>query len=244
MSHQPNFENLRRALLREGPPGPVPLFEIGVEPGVMGAVLGERFPLDLHIFGPSSPLPPGEEKKEQDKLTRSIAERREQTAAQRAQRLAEYNRRPEWQREAWRELPEAFDFRLAGEEVRDGHALYVIQATPYRGYQPRSRTAKVLVHLQGKLWVDKLDYHLVKAEVEVVDTISVGLFLVRVAKGSRAAFEQTRVNDEVWLPRHVRAFVSARLGLLKVLRIEEEISYSKCRESQTDSPIISQLKTR
>jgi uroporphyrinogen decarboxylase len=61
MKHQPNFENLRRTLLREGPPGPVPLFEIGVEPGVMGAVLGERFPLDLHMFGPSSPVPPTEE---------------------------------------------------------------------------------------------------------------------------------------------------------------------------------------
>ena len=61
MKHQPNFENLRRTLLREGPPGPVPFFEIGAEPGVMGAVLGEKFPLDLHIFRPPSPLPPGEE---------------------------------------------------------------------------------------------------------------------------------------------------------------------------------------
>ncbi len=190
------------------------------------------------------PLPPGEEKKEQEKLAGSIAERREETAAQRAQRLGEYDRRPEWQREAWRELPEAFDFRLAAEEVWDGHSLYVIEATPRQGYQPRSRTAKVLAHLKGKLWVDRQDYHLLKAEVEVIDTISVGLFLVRVAKGSRAAFEQTRVNDEVWLPRQVRAFVSARLGLLKVLRVEQEIGYSKCREFQTDSPIISQMKAR
>jgi len=189
-------------------------------------------------------LPPGEEKKEQEKLARSIAERREETAAQRAQRLAEYDRRPEWQREAWRELPEAFDFRLAREEVWDGHSLYVIDATPRQGYQPRSRTAKVLAHLQGKLWVDRQDYHLLKAEVEVVDTITVGLFLVRVAKGSRAAFEQTLVNDEVWLPRHVRAFVSARLGLLKVLRIEQEISYSKCREFQANSTINSLMKAR
>jgi hypothetical protein len=190
------------------------------------------------------PLPPGEEKKEQEKLARSIAERREETAAQRAQRLAEYDRRPEWQREAWRELPEAFDFRLAAEEVWDGHSLYVIEATPRQGYQPRSRTAKVLAHLKGKLWVDRQDYHLLKAEVEVIDTISVGLFLVRVAKGSRAAFEQTRVNDEVWLPRRVQVFASARLGLLKVLHVEQEIGYSKCREFQTDSPIISQMKAR
>jgi hypothetical protein len=65
-----------------------------------------------------------------------------------------------------------------------------------------------------------------------------------VAKGSHAAFEQTRVNDEVWLPSQMRAFVSARLGLLKVLRIEQELSYSKCRESQGDSPIVSEMRAR
>ncbi len=92
--------------------------------------------------------------------------------------------------------------------------------------------------------MDKQNYQLLRAEVEVVDAISVGLFLVRVAKGSRAAFEQTLVNDEVWLPCQVRAFVSARLGLLIVLRIEQEIGYSKGREFQTGSPIISQMKAR
>jgi hypothetical protein len=188
-------------------------------------------------------LPPGDEKKEQDKLARSIAERRKETAAQRARRLAEYESRPDWQREAWRELPDAFDFRLTGEERWDGNNLYVIEATPRQRYEPQSRTAKALRHLHGRLWVDKQDYHLAKAEVEVVDTISVGLFLVRVAKGSRATYEQIRVND-VWLPRQVRAFVSARLGLVKVLHIEQEYSYSNCREFQTDSRIISHLKLR
>jgi hypothetical protein len=190
------------------------------------------------------PLLPGDEKKEQEKLARSITERHKESASQRARRLAEYDSRPEWQRDAWRELPEALDFRLAGEEVWDSHSLYVIEATPRPGYQPRSLTAKVFAHLQGKLWVDKQDYHLVKAEVEVVTTISAGLFLVRLAKGSRASFEQTRVNDEVWLPRQVRAFVSARLGLLKVLRIEQEFTYTNCREFQTDTPIISQVQAK
>ncbi len=190
------------------------------------------------------PLPLSEEKKEREELARSVAERREQTAAQRAQRLAEYDNRPEWQREAWRELPEAFDFRLAGEEVLGGGALYAIEAVPRQGYRPRSTTAKMLAHLQGKLWVDKRDYHLVKADVEVIDTISVGLFLVRVSKGSRATFEQARVNDEVWLPRHLRAYVSARLGLLKVLILEQEITYSECREFPADSAAVSQTKVR
>ena len=190
------------------------------------------------------PLPPAEEKKEQAKLAKSTAERHAETVAKRAQRLAEYVRRPEWQREAWRELPEAFDFRLAPEEVWDGHSLFVIEATPHSGYQPKSRTAKMLAHVRAKLWVDKQDYHLAKAEVEVVDTISMGFFLVLVAKGSHASFEEALVNNEVWLPRHVQAFASARLGLLKVVRIEQEYNYSKCRDSQTDTPIISGIKTR
>jgi hypothetical protein len=190
------------------------------------------------------PLPPAEEKKEQELLARNTAERREETAAQRAQRLAEHDRRSEWQRDAWRELPEAFDFRLCAEDVGDVHSPYVIGATPRPGYQPRSPTGKLLAHLKGKLWVDRQDFHLLKAEVEVVDTIAVGLFLVRVAQGSRAALEQSLVNDEVWLPRQVQAFVSVRLGLLKVLRIEQQISYSKCREFQADSPIISQTQVR
>lgn len=190
------------------------------------------------------PLPPGDETKEKERFLQSSADRRNETAAQRALRVAEYESRPDWQREAWHELPEAFDFRLTGEEKPDGNSPYVIEATPRQEYKPRSRTAKTLLHLRGKLWVDKQDYRLVKAEVEVIDTIWVGLFLVRLARGSRAAFEQTRVNDDVWLPQRVQVFLSARLGLLKVLHIEQEMIYSKCREFQTGSLVISQLKPR
>ena len=42
----------------------------------------------------------------------------------------------------------------------DGNGLYVIEATPRQGYQPQSGTAKVLAHIEGKLWVDKQDYNL------------------------------------------------------------------------------------
>ena len=53
----------------------------------------------------------------------------------------------------------------------------------------------------------------------VCSAVSVGLFLLRLAaKGSRVAFEQQiRVNAEVWLPRRVQAFASARLGLLGLI---------------------------
>lgn len=190
------------------------------------------------------PLLPAEEKKEQERFHKRVAERQQETPGQRSRRVEEYEMRPEWQRDAWRELPEAFDFRLVGNESLGGFSVYVIEAMPRPGYQPRSSTAKVLRSLHGKLWVDKHDYHLVKAQVEAIDNIWVGLFLVRLDKGSRVFFEQTWVNNEVWLPLRVRALLSARLGLIKAVYLEHEVYYSESREFPPGSPVISQTKAR
>ena len=172
------------------------------------------------------PLPPTEEKKEQESLAKSIAERRQETATERAKRLFVYERRPDWQREAWHELPEAFEFRLAGEGTLDGHSVFIIDAVPRQGYQPQSRTARLFHSLHGRFWVDQQDHQIVKVEAEVIDTISVGLFLVRVAKGSRAILELTCDSDGVWLPDRLHVFASARLGLVQALRIEQSVHYS------------------
>ena len=61
------------------------------------------------------PLPANEEKREQDTLAKSITERRGETTAERAKRLSAYEGRPDWQREAWLDLPDAFEFRLVGD---------------------------------------------------------------------------------------------------------------------------------
>jgi hypothetical protein len=109
---------------------------------------------------------------------------------------------------------------------------------PRQGYQPKSRTARLFRSLQGKFWVDQQDHQIVKVEVEVIETISVGLFLVRVAKGSRATLDLTCVSDGVWLPDRLQVFASARLGLLKVLRIEQSVHYSRYSSAPADARTI------
>ena len=44
---QPNFDNLRRTILRQGPPGPVPFIELFADPAIIEAVLGEKFPFNV-----------------------------------------------------------------------------------------------------------------------------------------------------------------------------------------------------
>jgi hypothetical protein len=173
------------------------------------------------------PLPPSEEKREQESLQKSIAERRQETAAERSKRLSAFERRPDWQREAWHELPDAFEFRVAGEAILDSHSVFIINAMPRQGYQARSRTANLFRSLKGRFWVDQQDHQIVKMEAEVIDTLSFGLFLVRVAKGSRATLELARVSEGVWVPDQLEVFASARLGLLQTLRIEQRVHYSR-----------------
>ena len=146
------------------------------------------------------PLLATEETKERENLAKSIAGRRQETAAERATRLTVYEKRPDWRRAVWHELPDAFDFRAVGEKTLDGRSLLVIEGVAQPGYKSRSSTAKIFRSLKLTFWVDQQEFQIVRVEAEVIDAISVGLFLVRVAKGSRATLELKCVDDGVWLP--------------------------------------------
>ena len=186
------------------------------------------------------PLSPQEERKEEEKLRKSIDERRKETPAERQRRIAEWDRKQQRQREPFREIPDAFDFRLAGEETLNGRAAYAIAATPKPGYKPKLAAAAYFPKLKGKLWIDKRDNEWVKAEFETLDTISFGGILVRLAKGSRVTFEETRVNDEVWLPKRIAVSLSARVMLVAGTRAEIEIDFSAFRKFQADSRLVTE----
>jgi hypothetical protein len=173
------------------------------------------------------PLPPGDAKRERESLSKSLAERQQESEVERSKRLSAYQSPPDWRRDAWHELPEAFEFRLVGEGTQNGQSAFIIEAIPRQGYQPRSRTSKMFPSLKARFWVDQQEHQIVKVEVEVVDAIWVGWFLVRVAAGSRVTLELARVDDGVWMPDRLQVFASARLGLLKAWHIDQQVRYSR-----------------
>jgi hypothetical protein len=185
------------------------------------------------------PLSPKEQKKEEDKLRRSIEQRRKETKEQRERRTAEWERRQERQREPEKEMLDGFDFRLIGEEALESGEVYVIDATPKPGYKPKLPSLAYLPKLKARLWIDKNDYRWAKVEVETLDTISFGGFLVRLAKGGHLILEQARVNQEVWLPKRVTVRLSARLALIKGFHAELIMTFSDYKKFQVDSRVVS-----
>ncbi len=83
------------------------------------------------------PLATVEQQSEKARLAASIEERRRETTEQRQLRIAEWESRRRKQREPMQEVPDAFDFHLAGEQTLDAGEAYVIDATPRPGYHPK-----------------------------------------------------------------------------------------------------------
>ena len=184
-------------------------------------------------------LSPEEERIEQKKLQDSIVQRQKETPAERARRIADWERKRQREREPLDEVPDAFDFRMAGEAQIDGRDAWIVEGTPRPGYHARSSLAKLFAKFRGKLWIDKADYQWVKTEAEVTSDISWGLFVARLSKGARLDIRMTRVNDEVWLPKRIEAKASARVALLKKYRIEADTSFSDYRKFQVESRVVS-----
>lgn len=199
----------------------------------------EGRPYERLIARDDKPLSPKEEQKESERLAKETAQRRRETPEHRRKREAERQKQLEQSRRFLGEVADAFEFRLAREERIDGRDVYVIEATPRPDYRPRESRARVLSKIQGTLWIDKEELQWVKVDAITIDTISFGLFLARLGKGARVHFEQSRVNDELWLPRLARTQAEGRLALLKNVRSEYETTWKDYRKFHVDSRIVS-----
>jgi hypothetical protein len=172
-----------------------------------------------------------EERKQKERFEKL----RRETAKQRAERL---RKEEEDSTSLVREVPKAFDFQLAGEDVVNGTRAYVLNATPHAGYQPRGKYGGILSKLKARLWVDKQDFGLVRANGQVIEPFSLGLFLVRLLPGSRITMEQTRVEDGNWVPEHVEIRAAAKIFFVKSLVINRILIYSEFRLAEPGVPVM------
>lgn len=191
--------------------------------GKVKSVESETFDV-LQIYGETvqkrvakndQPLSPKDAEKEDEKIQKIIDKRRNESDSDREKRLKKEEKDREEGREFVKEVADAYDFTLVGVESLDGRPAWVIDAKPHLGYEAKRREAKLLSKIVGRIWIDQSDNQLVKIDCRVTDTISLGLFLARLHEGTRIIYEQTRVNDEVWLPHHTAVHVDVRLALLK-----------------------------
>ncbi len=181
------------------------------------------------------PLPEKEQKQEQEKMDRELAKRQKETPAEKARLEKERT----GNRRYLQEVPAVYNLRLVGTEVVSGKPAWVIDAEPKPGYKPTLDRAKILTKIRAKIWIDQAEYQWVKVEAEAIEPLSFGFGLFRIAPGGKLHFEQMRINDEVWLPSLLSASADARVGYVKKVRGDVNVTYRDYRKFQTDSRIVS-----
>ncbi len=183
------------------------------------------------------PLPENDAKKEDEKIQRIIDKRKDESEDDRQKRLKKAEKEREDGRQFVKEVADAYNFRWVGTESLNGRETYVIDADPRPGYEPHSKDAKFLPKFRFRAWLDKAQSQWVKLDIQCIDTVSVGLFLVRLHKGSNIQIELTRVNDEVWLPKHVALKLDARVALFKGVNMAEDVTYRDYKKFGTNTKI-------
>jgi hypothetical protein len=129
-----------------------------------------------------------------------------------------------------------YDVRMAKRESIEGHNTILATLTPKADPKPRTDDGRIMTHFKALAWISESDYELVRAEIEAVDTLSFGLgLLARVHKGTVATYQRRKVNNEVWLPERVTWTASAKVLLLKSLRLRGVSEFSNYRKFTVDT---------
>ncbi|HKT88294.1 MAG TPA: hypothetical protein VJQ59_07655 [Candidatus Sulfotelmatobacter sp.] len=184
------------------------------------------------------PLDEKEAAKEDEKIQKIIDKRKNESDSDRRKREEKEEKDREDGRKFVKEIADAYNFTLVGTEMVNGRPAWVIDGEPRPGFEPHMKNAKFLTIFHGRVWIDQGDLQTARMDVEAIDTVSIGLFLARIHKGTRVMIEQTRVNDEVWLPKHLTFKLDARVALLKGYKMDGEDIYSDYKKFRTSSKIV------
>jgi hypothetical protein len=196
---------------------------------VLRTILVNGVPFDQLVERNGRPPSAGEERKQKKELDKL----KQETPEERAERL---RKQEEETASIVREVPMAFDFQLVGEEAVNGRPAYVLQATPHPGYHAQGKYGSMFPKVAGKLWVDKQDLGWIKVEGQVIHPFSMGVFLVRLLRGSQIKMEQTRVNDGIWMPERVEVQAVAKIFFVKSLSIDRVMAFSDYKLPQSGAP--------
>ena len=129
-----------------------------------------------------------------------------------------------------------YDIRMVSREAIDGHDTIFATLTPKARVKPATDDGKIMRHFNARAWISESDYELVRVEIEAIDDLSFGLgLLARVHKGTVAAFERRKVNNEAWLPAKVTWTASGRVLLLRRLRLRGVSEFSGYRKFTVDT---------
>jgi len=184
------------------------------------------------------PLDAKDAAKEEEKIDKFMEKHKNESEEDRRKRVEKEEKEREEGLKFLREVADAYNFSLVGTELVGGREAWVIEGEPRPGFEPHVKGAQILSKFHGRVWIDKTELQCSKIDLEAIDTASIGWVLARIHKGTQVMFERTRVNDEVWLPRHMTFKLDARVALFKGYKLDGDVTYRDYKKFRTSAKIV------
>ncbi len=166
----------------------------------------------------------GEEKKKEDAhFNKTYEQRTKEAAKEEAKRAADPQKAAKEQAKEDAEdekdiskILRAERFTNPRRERLHGQPVLAFDFGANPDYKPKSTEEKWAQSMAGVLWVDERAHEVVRLEAHFVDGVKIaGGILASLDKGLNFVFEQTKVNDEVWLPSYTEIHIGARILLFR-----------------------------
>src|ERR1700687_301271 len=122
----------------------------------------------------------------------------------------------------------AFLYTFVDREPRGDRMLSKYRMVPNPAYKATSRATSIFSKVRGYLWIDDDAEQLARAEIEVIDDISIGGFLAKVYKGSHLMQERYEMAPGLWFASYSQYDFDGR-RLFVSFSIHERTLYSQYR---------------
>src|ERR1700737_3441008 len=190
-------------------------------------IAGSDYYLPLAIN--DQPLASDRERAELEKLKNEVRRRNAESPEARRQRIEKYRKKRDENEALVLDFPNAFTFELVREETMNGYPAYVLSGLPKKRTGPLSRAAKVLAGMRGTVWIDKANFHTIRAECDVLAPVPIYGILARVLPGTHIDFATGPVTSATWLINELTMALNvSKLVLFKSTQVTRS-TYSEYR---------------
>ena len=190
---------------------------IGSADGAVARVLTEK----------GRPISPPKNLKEQERLQSLLNPNKLRSENKSATRLLPYFL------ELVRAMPEAMVYRRAASQPQltdVSHPQFVLEYSPNPSFHPKSLAESTLGKLRGRIWVDAVDHHLLRIDIQIEQDVNVvGGVLVKVYHGGTVEYNQRMIAGGQYSWTHLRLNLHIRELMVKTTSIDAELSASNIR---------------
>lgn len=135
----------------------------------------------------------------------------------------------------------AFLFTFLTHERRADRTLSKFRMDPNPEYKPTNRSNAIFKKIRGFVWIDDVSGEMARVEGEVIDDISLGIFLAKVYKGSRFLQDRYELAPGLWFPTFSQYDFDGR-KLFSSISIHEKTFYKDYKRVGPPSEAVSIIR--